>query len=63
LKPASYLVILSHHEDKGARLKKEVAVGTVIQYTQRSNEDLEVVWTAFRLFHSPSDSYEITDSE
>ena len=33
-----FLQALSHHEDKGEGLKKEGAVGTVIQYTQRGND-------------------------
>jgi hypothetical protein len=44
LKPESYLAILSHHEHKGQGLKKEVAVGTVIQYQQRGNEDRHQRW-------------------
>ena len=44
MKAESYLVILSHHEDKGEGVKKEVAVGPVIQYTQRGNEDRHQRW-------------------
>jgi hypothetical protein len=44
LKPESDLVILSHHEDKGAGVKKEVAVGTVIQSKPRSNDDRHQRW-------------------
>jgi Family of unknown function (DUF6399) len=44
LKPKSYLAILSHHDSKGKEWQKEVAVGTVIQYKQRSNDDRHQRW-------------------
>jgi hypothetical protein len=44
LKPESYLAILSHHAYKGQGWKKEVAVGTVIQDTQRGNDDRSQRW-------------------
>ena len=45
LKPESYLAILSHHVYHMAKgLEKEVAVGTVIQDTQRGNEDRHQRW-------------------
>ena len=44
LKPESYLAILSHHVYHGEGLIKEVAVGTVIQYKQRGNEDRHQRW-------------------
>jgi hypothetical protein len=44
LKPASDLAILSHHVDKGKGLKKEVAVGTVIQEKPQSNDDRHQRW-------------------
>src|SRR5262245_5658116 len=44
LKPASYLTILSHHVCTGQGSPKEVAVGTVIQYPQRSNAARQQRW-------------------
>jgi len=44
LKPKSDLAILSHHDYKGKEWHKEVAVGTVIQYKQRSNDDRHQRW-------------------
>jgi hypothetical protein len=44
LKPESYLAILSHHAYTGEGSKKEVAVGTVIQYSQRSHADRHQRW-------------------
>src|SRR5262245_34921876 len=44
LKPASYLIILSHHAYTGARSQKEVAVGTVIQYSRRSKAAHQQRW-------------------
>jgi Family of unknown function (DUF6399) len=44
LKPESDLAILSHHTYQGEGWTKEVAVGTVIQDTQRGNEDRFQRW-------------------
>jgi len=44
LKPESYLAILSHHAYTGEGSKKEVAVGTVIQYSQRSHANRHQRW-------------------
>ena len=44
LKPESSLIILSQHAYTGEEVKKEEAVGTVIQYKQRSNDDRHQRW-------------------
>src|SRR5262245_8863639 len=44
LQPASYLAILSHYEAEAKGGTKEVAVGTVIQYTQQGSADRHQRW-------------------
>jgi Family of unknown function (DUF6399) len=44
LKPTSDLVILRHHTYQGEGWHKEIAVGTVIQSTQRGNEERNQRW-------------------
>jgi hypothetical protein len=44
LKLASDLAILGYHEYKGTGWQKEVAVGTVVQYTQRGHEHRHQRW-------------------